>query len=179
MATETTHSSSSELASTREMKPSASETETSDSFVAVDIDELSQQLMANIKDRSSSTPRVVSVMKKNLSRKGSQGSGAEREKNKTEQRDHHQGTGDKSPLSIRVETDGEAASLYHVSGPTAEAGRWRRVGPRRPPLPWLDPNRVVIVFATFDARGSLARRNANITPLQIAPEALLLSTFLV
>lgn len=53
--------SSSDLASKREMKPSASETETSDSFVAVDIDELSQQLMANIKDRSSSTPRVVSV----------------------------------------------------------------------------------------------------------------------
>ncbi|RWW00735.1 hypothetical protein GW17_00036277 [Ensete ventricosum] len=55
--------SSSELASTREMKPSASETDTSDSFVAVDIDELelSQQLKADIKDRSSSTPRVVSV----------------------------------------------------------------------------------------------------------------------
>ncbi|URE10798.1 hypothetical protein MUK42_22495 [Musa troglodytarum] len=155
MATETTHSSSSELASTREMKPSASETETSDSFVAVDIDELSQQLMANINDRSSSTPRVVSVMKKNLSRKGSQGSGAEREKNKTEQGDRHQGTGDKSPLSIRMATDGEAASLYRASGPTAEAGRWRRVGPRRPPSPWHDPSRVVIVFATLSSMGTL------------------------
>ncbi|KAJ8483607.1 hypothetical protein OPV22_016092 [Ensete ventricosum] len=144
-AAETTHSSSSELASTREMKPSASETDTSDSFVAVDIDELelSQQLKADIKDRSSSTPRVVSVMKKNLSRKGSQGSGAEREKKKTEQGEHHQGSGDKSPLPLRVATDGEAASLSRASGPTAEAGRWRRVGSRRPPSPWLDPSRVV------------------------------------
>ncbi|THU50732.1 hypothetical protein C4D60_Mb06t23420 [Musa balbisiana] len=148
--------SSSDLASKREMKPSASETETSDSFVAVDIDELSQQLMANIKDRSSSTPRVVSkMMKKNLSRKGSQGSGAEREKNKTEQGDHHQGTGDESALSIRVATDGEAASLNRASGPTAEAGRRRRVGSRRPPSPWLDPSRVVIVFAALSSMGTL------------------------
>lgn len=36
----------------------------------------------------------LKMMKKNLSRKGSQGSGAEREKNKTEQGDHHQGTGE-------------------------------------------------------------------------------------
>ncbi|WOL15120.1 hypothetical protein Cni_G23901 [Canna indica] len=144
------------------MKPSDSETEISDSFVAVDIDKISQQLTTNTVDNSSSSPRVNSVMKKNLSRKGSQGSGVEREKNnKASEGDQRHAAGGpgrgerSSPLSVHVAVEGDAAGILRATTPTPDGARWRRVGTRRSHSPWLDPSRIVIVFATLSSMGTL------------------------
>ncbi|URE27710.1 hypothetical protein MUK42_33340 [Musa troglodytarum] len=149
--------SSYELASIRELKPDTSERKTFDCFVAVDIDEISQHLVANTKDHSSSSPRL---MKKIPSRKGSHGSGVEKEKSKTVAGEEHHGAGgpgwaEKSPLAVHVAIEGEAVGLPRAMAPTPDGARWRRVGARRPTSRWLDPSGLVIVFATLSCMGTL------------------------
>ncbi|URE27709.1 hypothetical protein MUK42_33340, partial [Musa troglodytarum] len=153
----TPHLSSYELASIRELKPDTSERKTFDCFVAVDIDEISQHLVANTKDHSSSSPRL---MKKIPSRKGSHGSGVEKEKSKTVAGEEHHGAGgpgwaEKSPLAVHVAIEGEAVGLPRAMAPTPDGARWRRVGARRPTSRWLDPSGLVIVFATLSCMGTL------------------------
>ncbi|KAJ8459069.1 hypothetical protein OPV22_031995 [Ensete ventricosum] len=149
--------SSFELASIRELKSDASERKTIDCFVTVDIDEISEQLVANTKDHSSSSPRL---MKKTPSRKVSHGSGVETEKSKTVEAEEHHGAGgprwaEKSPLSAHVAIEGEAVGLPRATAPTPDGARWRRVGARRPTSRRLDPSGVVIVFATLCCVGTL------------------------
>ncbi|CAL9041437.1 unnamed protein product [Musa banksii] len=157
----TAHLSSYELASTRELKPDTSERETFDCFVAVDVDEISQQLVANTKDHSSSSPRLT---KKIPSRKGSHGSGVEKEKSKTVEGEEHPGAdnragghgwAEKSPLSVHVAIEGEAVGIPRAMAPTLDGARWRRVGARRPTSRWLDPSGIVVVFATLSCMGTL------------------------
>ncbi|XP_042383772.1 uncharacterized protein LOC121975885 [Zingiber officinale] len=112
-----------------------------DGFVAVDVDELAQQLVVNSNDSSSGSPRLGPAVKKILTRKGCIGGvgGGEQQQ--------HQGPGERSPLSVHVAAE-EAA--------TPDGGRWNhRVGTRRPASPWLNPNRVVIVFAALSSMGTL------------------------
>ncbi|CAD5167391.1 unnamed protein product [Musa acuminata subsp. malaccensis] len=153
----TAHLSSYELASTRELKPDTSERETFDCFVAVDVDEISQQLVVNTKGHSSSSPRLT---KKIPSRKGSHGSGVEKEKSKTVEGEELPGAGghgwaEKSPLSVHVAMEGEAVGIPRAMAPTLDGARWRRVGARRPTSRWLDPSGIVVVFATLSCMGTL------------------------
>ncbi|XP_074559579.1 uncharacterized protein LOC141815527 [Curcuma longa] len=118
--------------------------DSSDGFVAVDVDELAQQLVVNSNGSGSSSPRLGPAVKKILTRKGSQAGGGGA--GGGEQQQHH-GAGERSPLSVRVAAE-EAT--------TPDGGRWNnRVGARRPASPWLNPNRVVIVFAALSSMGTL------------------------
>ncbi|XP_042418799.1 uncharacterized protein LOC122007092 [Zingiber officinale] len=117
----------------------------SDGFVAVDVDELAQQLVVNSNNSSSGSPRLGPAVKKILTRKGSQAGGSGGVGGGEQQQ--HQGPGERSPLSVHVAAE-EAA--------TPDGGRWNnRVGTRRSASPWLNPNRVVIVFAALSSMGTL------------------------
>lgn len=130
-----------------------SKTEESNRFVAINIEALS--VLSGSND-STPSPRVS--MMKNLARKGSQrsGGGLERKAAEGETGDSSLGgpVGDeKGDALLHVAGEGESSGLIHTSTPTAAGGRSRRRGRRQ--TPWLDPRRVLLVFASVSSMGTL------------------------
>jgi len=101
-----------------------------------------------------STPRTPRVVR-SLSRKGSDRKQADGEAN-----GGTTGTGERPPLSplfVHVAAGDETLNglrLVHTpGGACTPGGKSRRVGRR--PAPWLDPRRVVFLFATLSSVGTL------------------------
>lgn len=129
--------------------------EASDGFVAIDIETLSI-LSANKGKDSTSSPRVH--MAKQLSRKGSQRSGAGGERKAAEGQLANSPSGGpgmnvKSALSMHVAGQEEPSEFSHAITPTAAGGMCRRQGRRQ--APWIDPRRVLFLFATLSSMGTL------------------------
>ncbi|XP_072988024.1 uncharacterized protein [Typha latifolia] len=114
----------------------------SDDFVALDI-------RADEDDSPASQPLV-----KSFSRKGSQrvGGGGGETRGKDGGAINLDASGENTPLIIHVSDDGGHNRHLPTTAPTP-GGKFRRVG--RKPSPWLDPKRVLFVFATLSSMGTL------------------------
>ncbi|XP_073006432.1 uncharacterized protein [Typha latifolia] len=119
-------------------------------FVALDIGALSKVNP----DQDEPTPsQPVSVLK-SLSRIRS---GGERERRAAEgEMTNSAGggeSGEKATVSVHVAGDGDHSRNFHTTTPTSGWGKCRRVGRR--PSSWLNPRRVLFVFATLSSMGTL------------------------
>lgn len=127
-------------------------------FIALDVAALSS-LAGDGPDTTAapppvSTPRTPRVVR-SLSRKGSDRKQADGDANGTT--GGGAGTGERPPLFVNVAAADELTNglrLVHTPGGAGTpGGKSRRLGRR--PAPWLDPRRVVFLFATLSSVGTL------------------------
>ncbi|XP_051215583.1 uncharacterized protein [Lolium perenne] len=129
-------------------------------FIALDIGALSSlagngpETTATAPPPPVSTPRTPRVVR-SLSRKGSDRKQADGDANGTT--GNGAGTGERPPLSplfVHVAAADEMLNgLRTPGGAGTPGGKSRRLGRR--PAPWLDPRRVVFLFATLSSVGTL------------------------
>ncbi|XP_020092028.1 uncharacterized protein LOC109712703 isoform X1 [Ananas comosus] len=135
--------------------PDLSAIEPSDGFVALDIGALS--LLAGDDPNSAPTQPLV----KSFSRKGSQRNGGGGDAtlpgeltSSTRFDSNSGGPGEKPTIVVHVAGDG-GQNGHFTAAPTATppGGKCRRIARRH--SPWLDPRRVLFVFATLSSMGTL------------------------